>query len=287
MIKNISLFFAILLLTVACNKDQETPGGMKFKFLKKGDGAKPKVGQVIVFDYLLKDGKDSVWTNTFKEGMPAPSQVGDSSQIKNEDGMRQMFRLLSKGDSVSTTMTIGEFFTKLVQAPVPAGLDSNMNLTYTILVRDITSVEEYSQKREVDVFDRNNKSIEKYVVENNLKTQIDSSGIHYIIYTNSGGVKPTVDKCVEVKYVGRFLRTGQVFDKAERVAFPLSRVIPGWQLGIPLLGKGDSATLFIPSKLAYGQQGIPGSIPPDAVLVFDVTLIDIKNEFDQEARTCK
>lgn len=287
MIRNMSLLFAVLLLTVACNNDQETPGGMKFKFLKKGDGTNARVGQVLVFDYLLKDGKDSVWTNTFKDGMPVPSQIGDSSQIKNEDGMRQMFRMLSKGDSVSTTMTVGEFFTKLVQAPVPPGLDSNMNLTYAILVRDITSVEEYSQKRETDVSDRDNKSIEEFATDNNLKTQKDSSGIHYIVYNNSGGAKPTVDKCVEVKYVGRFLKNGLEFDKAERVAFPLSRVIPGWQLGIPLLGKGDSATLFIPSKLAYGQQGIPGSIPPDAVLVFDVTLIDIKSEFDQEARTCK
>ena len=78
-----------------------------------------------------------------------------------------------------------------------------------------------------------------------------------------------------------------MFDKSERISFPLNGVISGWKLGIPMLGKGDSATFFIPSKLAYGPQGYPGAIPPDAALIFKVTLLDIKSEYDQEARTCK
>jgi FKBP-type peptidyl-prolyl cis-trans isomerase len=54
-----------------------------------------------------------------------------------------------------------------------------------------------------------------------------------------------------------------------------------------MLGKGDSGTFFIPSKLAYGPQGYPGAIPPDAVLMFTVTLLDVKKDFDQQTRTCK
>jgi FKBP-type peptidyl-prolyl cis-trans isomerase FkpA len=286
MIKNLSIFLAVLVLAIGCNKDQETPGGMKFKILKKGDGVKPRVGEIIVFHYQLKDSKDSVWTNTYKD-MPVPSQIGDSSQIENEDGMRQMFRLLSKGDSVTTSMTVADFYKKLVRAPVPAGLDSTSNMTYTVSVRDITSVEAYSQSRESEVFEHDRKSIDTYVAENKLTTQKDTSGLQYIIYNNSGGRKPTGENCVEVKYQGRFLKNGRIFDQAERISFPLSRVIAGWQLGIPMLGKGDSGTFFIPSKLAYGQQGIPNGIPPDAVLVFDVTLLDVKNEYDQANRTCK
>jgi FKBP-type peptidyl-prolyl cis-trans isomerase FkpA len=87
--------------------------------------------------------------------------------------------------------------------------------------------------------------------------------------------------------VGRFLKNGQIFDQSERVAFPLNGVITGWRLGIPFLGKGDSATLFIPSKLAYGMQGIPGAMPPDAILMFDVTLLEVKKTYDPQTRTCK
>jgi FKBP-type peptidyl-prolyl cis-trans isomerase len=90
-----------------------------------------------------------------------------------------------------------------------------------------------------------------------------------------------------VKYVGKLLSTGEIIDQAERVSFPLSMVIPGWRFGIPKLGIGDSATFFIPSKLAYGPQGYQGSIPKDAVLIFNVTLLDIKSEFDPATRTCK
>ena len=50
---------------------------------------------------------------------------------------------------------------------------------------------------------------------------------------------------------------------------------------------GDSATFYIPSKLAYGPQGYPGAIPPDAVLIFNVTLLDVKDEYDGSTRSCK
>jgi FKBP-type peptidyl-prolyl cis-trans isomerase len=64
-------------------------------------------------------------------------------------------------------------------------------------------------------------------------------------------------------------------------------VIAGWKLAIPMLGVGDSATFYIPSKLAYGPQGYPGAIPPDAILIFNVKLLAVKDGFDQATRTCK
>jgi FKBP-type peptidyl-prolyl cis-trans isomerase FkpA len=67
----------------------------------------------------------------------------------------------------------------------------------------------------------------------------------------------------------------------------LNEVIPGWRLSIPMLAKGDSGTFFIPSNLAYGPQGYPGSIPPDAILMFNVKLLDFNNQVDQATRRCK
>jgi FKBP-type peptidyl-prolyl cis-trans isomerase FkpA len=287
MIKYLNLFLIVLLLASACKKEIETPNGMKYTVIKSGDGTLPKKDQVIVFDYLLKDSKDSTWASTFEEGIPAASMIGDSTRIKDEDGMTQMFRMLSSGDSVTTSMSIGQFFKDLVRAPVPPKMDSAGRITYTVKVHEITSLEDYYKKREKQVMARDTKSISKYLTENKLTTQQDTSGLQYIIHSNGGGEKPTVESCVEVKYTGRFLKTGQVFDKADRIAFPLVGVIAGWKLGIPLLGKGDSATLFIPSKLAYGPQGYAGAIPPDAILIFNVTLLDIKKTFDQQTRSCK
>ncbi len=285
----------LLVLVTACSKtEKETPNGLKYTIIKTGDGIVAKKDEVLVFDYQLKDSKDSVWGETFKAGIPGATKVADTSLLKNEDGMTQMFRMLSKGDSVKTEMSVKDFFTKVVGSPAPPQVDTARSIIYTIKVQDIMSVDDYLKAREVQmrkkeeqVFTQDSKDIGQYIMANKINALQDTSGLQYIIYNKNGGEKPSVNDCVEVKYSGTFLKTGQVFDKSERISFPLNGVISGWKLGIPMLGKGDSATFFIPSKLAYGPQGYPGAIPPDAALIFKVTLLDIKSEYDQEARTCK
>lgn len=295
MIKYNYAFIGLLLLLVACGKNEkETPSGLKYTVIKAGDGVVPKKDEVLVFDYELRDSKDSVWGETFTEGIPAATKIADSSQMATEDGMTQMFRMLSVGDSVKTEMPVTDFFTKVVGAPPPPQVDTSLSVTYTLKVQDITTVDEFLKeretlfkKREARILEKDTKDIGDYLTGQNLTASQDTSGLQYIIHSSGGGKKPSLDDCVEVKYSGRLLKTGEVFDEAERIAFPLNGVISGWKLGIPMLGKGDSATFYIPSKLAYGPQGIGGAIPPDAVLIFNVTLLDVKDEFDQATRTCK
>ena len=288
MTKNLNLLVVLLLLIAGCgSKEKETPSGLKFTVLRNGDGKLPASGQVIVFDYSLKDDKDSTWTNTWEEGVPAASQIADSSRLAEEDGMTQMFRMLSAGDSVTTSMTLGKFFRKIVRSNPPAELDTAQILTYVLAVKEITTVEGYLAKREPQVFNRDNRNIETFLERNKIQTTRDTTGLRYIMYSNLGGVKPKLGDCIEVKYLGRFLRNGRVFDGAESASFPLTEnLIQGWQIGLPLLGKGDSATFFVPSRLAYGQQGY-ASVPPDAVLIFDIKLLDVKKDFDPNTRTCK
>lgn len=286
---------ALMALFIACNDNQrETPNGLKYTVIETGDGVAPKVGEVLVFDYELKDSKDSIWGETFTEGIPAATKINDSTQIASEDGMTQMFRTLSVGDSVKTDMPVKDFFTKVVGAPVPPNVDTTLNVTYTIKVQDIMSVDEYLKAREAQlkrredrVLGEDTETISKYLTDSNITASRDTSGLQYVIHSQGNGKKPSLDDCVEVKYEGRFLKTGEVFDKQDRMAFPLKGVIAGWTLGIPMLGEGDSGTFYIPSKLAYGPQGYPGAIPPDAILVFDVTLLNVEDEYDQATRTCK
>jgi len=284
----------LLMLLVACGKkEKETPSGLKYRVLVAGDGVVPKTDSIIVFDWELRDSKDSVWQETFKNGIPGAAQIADSSQLANEDGLTQMLRMLSVGDSVKTEMSVQEYFSKR-GGPIPPQIDSALSIAFTIKVREILPQEQFQmfmeaelKKREVRIFNQDKKDIDDYLTEKNLTALQDTSGLQYIIHSSGGGKKPSPDDCVEVKYKGTFLKTGKVFDEAERIAFPLNGVIAGWRLGIPLLGKGDSATLYIPSKLAYGPQGYPGAIPPDEILIFNVTLLDVKEEFDQATRTCK
>lgn len=285
-----------LLLFFSCSKNQEkeTPNGFKYNIVKTGDGTLPKVDEVIVFDYYLKDSNDSTWNSSFEEGIPGAIQIQDSAALITENGIIQMFRTLSKGDSVAVSLPISEFFNKGVNAPPPNGVDTTTTILYTIRVTNIMAIDDFKayqsealeKKAEMQV-GKDASIITKYLADNNITAQQDTSGLRYVIHTSKGGSKPTVDNCVEVKYRGKFLKDGTVFDESEKLSFPLNGVIPGWQLGIPLMGIGDSATFYIPSGLAYGPRGYPGEIPPDAILIFEVELLGFGGQFDNATRTCK
>ncbi len=107
------------------------------------------------------------------------------------------------------------------------------------------------------------------------------SGLRYKIVQKGSGAKAEKGKTVDVHYKGMF-PDGKVFDNSYKrgnpISFPvgMGNVIPGWDEGIQLLQVGDKARLVIPSHLAYGSRGAGGVIPPNATLVFDVELMDVK-----------
>ncbi len=289
-----SVLIGLTLLIAACSKtEKETPNGFKFTVIDAGDGVLPKKEEVIVFEYQLKDSKDSVWNDTYSQGIPAALPIADSAALATEKGMIQMFRMLSKGDSVRVTLPIQKFFLDIAGGPAPAGVDTTLTMSYLIRVIDIMKMDEFTtyqmdlmqRKREGQV-SKDAEIITQYLAANKITAQQDSSGLHYVIHKSNGGAKPSSQNCVEVKYKGTFLKDGQIFDQQEKVAFPLDRVIPGWQRAIPLLGIGDSATFYIPSGLAYGPEGAQGVIPPDAILIFDVALLGFGTGYDQATGNC-
>jgi FKBP-type peptidyl-prolyl cis-trans isomerase FkpA len=277
---------ALLVLSFACNKVEEktTPSGLKYSLIKKGDGRTGKKDELVVFDFQLKDSKDSVWSESYGE-LPMYLPVRDTSELKNEDGIMQMLNSLSKGDSTSTSMSVEEFFTKFVRRPVPPQVDTTLNVSYIVNVVGIMSEEEFTPWRKKATDERDQRQIKKYLSDNKIEAKEDTSGIHYVIHNSTGGEKPTVDNCVDVNYSGKFLKTGQVFD-SNRVNFWLGQVIPGWQLSIPMMGKGDSATFYIPSGLGYGPMGPQYGLPADAILIFDVRLHNI-GQADPQTGECK
>lgn len=119
--------------------------------------------------------------------------------------------------------------------------------------------------------------IQEYITANNLDAQeLDDSGLFYVVTKEGNGEFPTINDNVTVHYEGFFL-DGEIFDssiaRGTPATFPLTGVIVGWQIGIPKISKGGTGTLIIPSNLAYGPNG-RGSIPGNAVLVFNVEVIE-------------
>jgi peptidyl-prolyl cis-trans isomerase A (cyclophilin A) len=111
-----------------------------------------------------------------------------------------------------------------------------------------------------------------------IKTE---SGLRYQMLQKGKGTKAEKGKTVSVHYKGQ-LADGTVFDSSYKrnqpidFALGVGQVISGWDEGIQLLKVGDKARFVIPGDLAYGSAGAGGVIPPDATLVFDVELIDVK-----------
>ncbi len=118
----------------------------------------------------------------------------------------------------------------------------------------------------------------QYISDNNLNAEEGPEGLYIATEREGMGESPTVNDTVVVDYEG-FLLNGSKFDssidRGTPAEFPLSGLIRGWQIGIPLMQEGEKSTLLLPSALAYGNNPPPG-IPVNAVLIFDIDLIEVK-----------
>ena len=123
---------------------------------------------------------------------------------------------------------------------------------------------------------------EAFLKENATKEGVKTtaSGLQYKIDVAGEGKSPKATDTVLVHYKGTLL-DGTEFDSSykrkEPITFPLNRVIAGWTEGLQLLKEGGKATLYIPSKLAYGERGTPGGpIGPNETLIFVVELLKVQ-----------
>ena len=118
-------------------------------------------------------------------------------------------------------------------------------------------------------------------LRNNLKqpgVEGTELGLQWKILQRGTGASPTLNSTVRVHYTGSLIN-GSIFDttrqSGEPAEFRLSSVIPGWQQGLMAMKEGGRRLLYIPARLAYGDQQ-QGFIPPHSTLIFDVELLEVK-----------
>lgn len=142
-----------------------------------------------------------------------------------------------------------------------------------------TMMKKAQDKQEADG-KKSDEAGKKFIDENKKKEGVKTtaSGLQYKVVTEGKGAKPTAEDTVKVHYKGA-LTSGTEFDssykRGEPAEFPVKGVIKGWTEALQLMPVGSKWQLVIPSDLAYGEQGMPPTIPPKSVLVFDVELLEI------------
>ncbi len=140
-------------------------------------------------------------------------------------------------------------------------------------------LQEFAKKKSADQKEKGEACLKANKAKPGVTTLPD--GLQYEVITagEPNGIKPTAVDTVVVDYIGTLI-DGTEFDnsikRGQPATFPLGGVIKGWTEILQLMTKGAHWKVTIPSELGYGERGAGGTIPPNSVLIFEITLRDIK-----------
>lgn len=144
-----------------------------------------------------------------------------------------------------------------------------------------TALEQKQREAAAELGKANQVAGEAFLAENGKRADVHTtpSGLQYEVLAEGHGPQPTAADQVEVHYTGKLI-DGTVFDSSVDRGIPatfgVTQVIPGWVEALQLMKAGSKWRLYIPSQLAYGPNGAPGSpIGPNATLIFDVELLKV------------
>ena len=262
----------------ACNqfKVTETKEGDKIQYHDKGDGKLGKVGDIMTFELVIKTPNDTTLKDSYREHQPIemPLQKG-TFKGSFENALLQ----LSKGDSATVFVSADSLFSRM-QQPLPKGVTKGSDLKFIVKVKNIQTREQFMHALNMRK-DGEGKIIEDFVAKNYKTATKTPEGMYYVVTKAGEGMVPAKGDTVMVHYTGKFF-DGKVFDSSAKqgqpIVFPVGQgmVIPGWEITLMKMKKGEKGTVIIPSSLAYGEQGAGGVIEPFTPLVFDMELVDVK-----------
>jgi len=290
-VKFIYLSLSLLVLMTACDDGNtlKTKSGLKVKILRKGDGTpafKNGIAQLNL-KYATEDGR--ILFNTELRGGSVPIQMTE----QDKGLLDEVVDILNVGDSVSFEFPAEDLFEKTYGITLPDSIERGTKLKFNLCLSNTLSMTAYEglieeqrakqletwKREEEKQFKDDVSAIDDHLNKAGREYQKLKSGVRVVIKKKGKGKIPKTGEQVLVYYVGRYFTNGEVFDQSDKSAEPFgfslgSGVIDGWSKGFAALHAGSSATLYIPSLLAYGPGGYR-EIPPNAILVFDVDFIGI------------
>ena len=285
-------YTTILFITLfSCvEREKVLDNGVKLKYFKNGSGQEIEDGQIVMINlqYFDYDGNELL------------NKVGNDPVVLQKDSSWESSGIiynvidnLVKGDSVFFQLTTEQFFKNAPQSvEVPDSVKNKM-ISFYCGIQDVMSQNEFEdfqriqyEKMQQEMEQQSNDQlsidlelIDNYLKENNITAKSAESGLRYVITKMGSGENAAPGDNVTVHYTGMLLN-GEKFDSSldrnQPFSFQLGQgmVIRGWDEGITYFNKGSEGTLYIPSTLGYGASGAGGVIPPNAVLIFEIQVLD-------------
>ncbi|QXV66708.1 FKBP-type peptidyl-prolyl cis-trans isomerase [Mucilaginibacter sp. 21P] len=298
--KKIVYLLALTALTFnASAQFKKADNGVQYQIISQTPGRKLAPNDVITFNVVQKNDKDSVLFSTYKQGQPVKTQIRATN---NPADLMNIFTLMSVNDSACVKVPVDSIF-KGHEEQMPPNFKKGSDVVFNLKILKAQTLEEAMAERnaamakiKAEVEKRKVEEaglLAKYIADNKLSPKTTASGLKYIVREAGAKPKPLNGDTVFVNYTGRTI-DGKVFDSSieadakaaglqqpgrsyEPISFALGshRVIPGWEEGLALLNEGSKAMFLIPSNLGYGDRAMGDDIKPYSTLIFDLELVKV------------
>mgnify|MGYP005841645957 FL=1 len=273
--KYLIVAFLLLVFFVGCSKDQNVvklESGLQYVNDSLGTGSEAKIGDLITIHFrawIIKDSNNvfadwnqdstrmtSLIGNSIDFGQPIKIKLGDSAFIR---GVDEAIVGMKVGGWRTILIPSSKAYGEMGYGPIPP------NSSLKVVINLLDTKEPIAAKQwNID----------------SSKIVTTKSGLQYYIINPGSKERADSTDLVTVHYSG-FLTSGRIFDSSVERDEPfkfrlkLQPVIPGWEEGLKLMGKGGKIKLIIPPSLAYGAVPV-GTIPANSTLIFDVEMLDIQ-----------
>jgi FKBP-type peptidyl-prolyl cis-trans isomerase FkpA len=266
---------ASLLFSCDQFKVTQDPDGSKYQIHSEGKGKKVNMGDMITFDLVIKAPNDSTFEDTYKRHQPVVL-VAQKGTYKG--AFENALMHLSEGDSATVFVSSDSLFAR-VQQPLPPGVAKGSDMKFIVKIQSIQSREDFQKAQDAKKTNEA-KIMEDYAKKNFPNATKTQYGMYRVVVKEGTGDVIKAGQTAVVHYTGK-LMNGKVFDSSVgKTPFELlvgqGTVIPGWEQALVMMKKGEKSTFFIPSNLAYGEQGAGGIIEPFSSLIFEMEVVDVK-----------
>lgn len=276
---------------------EKSETGLMYKFHTKGkDTIHAKYDQVVRVKLAKRLG-DSTLESTAAVSPDGIEQLLQKGAFKGaiEEGITMM----GIGDSATFLISTDSINKYYPARDSTKNFKSNSYMAFDVKLLNIQTKEEVmwerEQSRKAYVADRKEKEpqeLTQYIQDNHVDAKPNAKGIYIMETVKGSGASPKDGDSVVVHYTGSFLN-GTVFDSSVKRGQPFGfivnaqgerSVIPGWNEAIKMMKKGTTATIILPSSMAYDSTGYMNPktgkyfIPPYSPMKFDIQLLDIKSK---------